>query len=155
MPIEHGTDPNNDLVDRDLFSRGPRGHPHHLPIQIRFLVRPTGVIRVEPQVFDVLTHLVRQHERPVTKANRPTHIHRRTTAPDGLSCRIIHPGSVGPPRLPQRQHCSVKQRYVLTPETPLRTGPRRQIHNSRSDGTPPTTDDSDPKQLTAPTSARR
>jgi hypothetical protein len=38
VPIQRRPDLGDNLVHRDLFSRGPRSHPRHLPIQISFLI---------------------------------------------------------------------------------------------------------------------
>src|ERR1700758_344823 len=38
VPIARGTDLNNDLVDADLFGRGPRSHPRYSPIQVGLLI---------------------------------------------------------------------------------------------------------------------
>ncbi len=38
MPVRRAPDLNNDLVDRNLLVRRPRGHPRHVPIEICFLI---------------------------------------------------------------------------------------------------------------------
>jgi hypothetical protein len=38
VTVQRRTDLGHDLVDRDLLSRGPRGYPRHLTIEICFLI---------------------------------------------------------------------------------------------------------------------
>ena len=92
MPVQRRTNLGHYFVHRDLLGRGPRGHPRHLPIQIRFLIR-----RRHPRV-----HRRRDHRRAapqlVVHENQPSHRSGR-----------------------HRQRPARNQRYDVTRATPLRS----------------------------------
>jgi len=84
VPIERGTNLNNDVVDRDLFNYGPPSHPRYLPIPGPWTKLAGRLIHKNQP-----THLPSWDRQPPS-VKPPTHGHPHNTVALSHAAKFIH-----------------------------------------------------------------